>query len=291
MILVVWVLAFLITCPPIFGWYNPGSKHKNVVECRYNQNKGYVIFSAMGSFFIPLGVMIYVYLKIGLVLTSRKQRMLRDAISEKSHVIRSQQTSSFILENEQTYQPIPKRSTLKQSMSNNARECESLEQVSFDEPEETSAYASNNSNHPPPPTNDKFEESFRTFLENCLSKFKEGCGTNRNESQHRMYHQPSIHVTMRVSMNMRETKTAKTLTTVMGGFIACWLPFFCCYISIPFLPPKTISEGLMYFFTWVGWINCGINPFIYAFYNPEFRSAFWRLTFQNIWLCNRSSKT
>lgn len=296
MILVVWIFAFLITCPPIFGWYNPDGKKRYVVECRYNQNKGYVIFSAMGSFFIPLGVMVYVYLKIGLVLNSRKQRMVRDAISERSHVSRSQQTS-FVLENEQNYYPVPKRSMLKQSKSNNTRESDPLEQVSFNEPVEPAEYSPtkecssihNNCGHPQ--TNESFEENFRTFLENCLSKFKEGCGRNRNESMHRtsMYQEPSIHVTMRVSMNMRETKTAKTLTTVMGGFIACWLPFFCCYILKPFLPPKAISEGIMYFFTWVGWINCGINPFIYAFYNPEFRGAFWRLTFQNIRLCNRGS--
>jgi len=51
------------------------------VDCRYNQNKGYVVFSAMGSFFIPLTVMLYVYVKIGYVLTSRRQRIVRDAVS------------------------------------------------------------------------------------------------------------------------------------------------------------------------------------------------------------------
>jgi hypothetical protein len=30
-----------------------------------------------------------------------------------------------------------------------------------------------------------------------------------------------------------------------------------------------------------GWINSAINPFIYAFYSPDFRIAFWRLTFRH----------
>lgn len=62
--------------------YEPGRHKKDSKKyCRYNQNKGYVVFSAMGSFFIPLTVMLYVYLKIGYVLTSRRQHIVRDAVS------------------------------------------------------------------------------------------------------------------------------------------------------------------------------------------------------------------
>jgi len=47
MILIVWILALAITCPPILGWYEPG--RREMLECRYNENKGYVVFSAMGE--------------------------------------------------------------------------------------------------------------------------------------------------------------------------------------------------------------------------------------------------
>lgn len=50
-------------------------------ECQYNQNKGYVVFSAMGSFFIPMSVMLYVYSKICWVLTSRQHRMTNTEVS------------------------------------------------------------------------------------------------------------------------------------------------------------------------------------------------------------------
>lgn len=129
-----------------------------------------------------------------------------------------------------------------------------------------------------------FTESRTSFSESCLSKIKVECGTSQcqhtGHNNNHSHHHPPHRMPMRVSTNRRETKTAKTLTTVMGGFIACWLPFFCYYLLIPFLPRKAVSEGLMYFLTWVGWINCSINPFIYAFYNPDFRTAFWRLTFR-----------
>ncbi|XP_050534198.1 octopamine receptor-like isoform X2 [Daktulosphaira vitifoliae] len=73
MILVVWVVSLVITCAPLFGWYDE-NRHKNK-KCGYNQNKGYVVFSAMGSFFVPLVVVVYVYFKISCVIAQRHQNL------------------------------------------------------------------------------------------------------------------------------------------------------------------------------------------------------------------------
>lgn len=53
--------------------YEPG--RRDLVECRYNQNEGYVVFSAMGSFFIPMAVMIYVYIRISCVVAKRHDNL------------------------------------------------------------------------------------------------------------------------------------------------------------------------------------------------------------------------
>lgn len=53
--------------------YEPG--RRDLHECRYNQNEGYVVFSAMGSFFIPMAVMVYVYVRISCVVASRHDHM------------------------------------------------------------------------------------------------------------------------------------------------------------------------------------------------------------------------
>lgn len=82
----------------------------------------------------------------------------------------------------------------------------------------------------------------------------------------------------RVSSLKRETKTARTLSIVMGGFIACWLPFFIFYLLTPFIPENNENRTIMEYLTWLGWINSAINPFIYAFYSRDFREAFGRLT-------------
>ncbi|XP_026469902.1 5-hydroxytryptamine receptor 1F-like [Ctenocephalides felis] len=87
----------------------------------------------------------------------------------------------------------------------------------------------------------------------------------------------------RISSLRRETKTAQTLSIVVGGFVACWLPFFIYYILTPFLVQTDVSDQLMSILTWLGWINSAINPFIYAFYNVDFRTSFWRLTIGNFY--------
>ncbi|CAH0394702.1 unnamed protein product [Bemisia tabaci] len=60
--------------------YDP--EHRMMNECTYNQNQGYVVFSAMGSFFIPLVVMVYVYTKISCVIAQRHNHL--EALSQNT---------------------------------------------------------------------------------------------------------------------------------------------------------------------------------------------------------------
>ncbi|XP_028630068.1 5-hydroxytryptamine receptor 4 isoform X3 [Grammomys surdaster] len=70
-----------------------------------------------------------------------------------------------------------------------------------------------------------------------------------------------------------ETKAAKTLCVIMGCFCFCWAPFFVTNIVDPFID-YTVPEKVWTAFLWLGYINSGLNPFLYAFLNKSFRRAF-----------------
>ena len=70
----------------------------------------------------------------------------------------------------------------------------------------------------------------------------------------------------------KEKKAAKTLGTVMGIFIICWAPFFVSSVISGFCSNCLGSyQGIiMQIFTWLGWINSGMNPCIYAYCSKDF---------------------
>lgn len=65
-------LFLLVQLPP--ARYD-SAERGTAEECHYNQNKAYVVYSAMGSFFIPMLVMIYVYVQISCVIAKRHDHM------------------------------------------------------------------------------------------------------------------------------------------------------------------------------------------------------------------------
>ncbi|KAJ9597916.1 hypothetical protein L9F63_011203, partial [Diploptera punctata] len=73
-----------------------------------------------------------------------------------------------------------------------------------------------------------------------------------------------------------ETKAAKTLGIIVGGFIVCWLPFFTMYLVRAFCE-DCIHHLVFSILFWLGYCNSAINPCIYALFSKDFRFAFKRI--------------
>ncbi|XP_033846521.1 trace amine-associated receptor 1-like [Periophthalmus magnuspinnatus] len=71
-----------------------------------------------------------------------------------------------------------------------------------------------------------------------------------------------------------EKKATKTLATVMGLFLLCWLPFYICTTVMSFDPGSLLPLAFIEFLNWLALINSTLNPFIYAFFYSWFRAAF-----------------
>ncbi|XP_017047130.1 LOW QUALITY PROTEIN: octopamine receptor [Drosophila ficusphila] len=379
MILIVWLLALAITCPPILGWYEPG--RRDLRECRYNQNEGYVIFSAMGSFFIPMAVMIYVYARISCVIASRHDNMtdisvhnkkfkrytaadVENELSEQEqhssmgqHQRHSRQATSRTFSNQTIAKELQDMmlsdsdncaitgggggvggaagggggtTTTTTTTSNTHTHCQSLlalpsgggtscskngcyELTRPSSLKRTSTasttittmtsgmgpgsslldaqWSTQNQTHslaqPPVPRTHSFRHShgerdrLRSHHHHSNPHYHQQASvvtTTSTSSGAANTNTTSKSLSNRITSLKKENKTTQTLSIVVGGFIACWLPFFVNYLITPFLAEHQASQMLAKALTWLGWFNSAINPFIYAFYSVDFRAAFWRLT-------------
>jgi hypothetical protein len=81
----------------------------------------------------------------------------------------------------------------------------------------------------------------------------------------------------RISLS-KERKAAQVLGIVMGAFIACWLPFFLMYVTLPFCGANCdLKPNAELIIVWLGYINSALNPIIYTIFNLDFRRAFKRI--------------
>jgi len=77
---VVWCVAAVICVPPLLGWKDAANGNykydsiNDVHECVLFQTRGYVIYSASGSFFVPLVVTLFFYASIFVVIHSRMRK-------------------------------------------------------------------------------------------------------------------------------------------------------------------------------------------------------------------------
>lgn len=84
----VWILSLLISSPPLVGWNDWPEEFTSATPCELNSDPGYVIYSSLGSFFIPLIIMASVYIEI-FIATRRRLRERAQAAKINTIAMRS----------------------------------------------------------------------------------------------------------------------------------------------------------------------------------------------------------
>lgn len=75
----------------------------------------------------------------------------------------------------------------------------------------------------------------------------------------------------------QEKRAARTLGIVMGCFIVCWLPFFIVAFLRAVCEQCYFPALLLQVVCWLGYFNSACNPFIYTFFNSDFKKAFKKM--------------
>lgn len=244
-----WVTGALISVPPLFGW-NDWSRDRPG-QCDYTTETGFVIYSACGSFFLPLLLMCFVYVKIFVKARTRlhKRKRANSAITTSTRQKDRQDFPTARRLLSMTAKPLTHQDSIKIHHNTNTGSANSEVDSELHK-----------------------DALFTTAMTSLLRR-----GTNFEEEM------TQDSTTLKTFFNQREKisvakerRAAKTLAIIMGVFVLCWLPFFTMYLIQPFCN-QCINEKIYEAANWLGYINSSLNPIIYTIFNMDFRKAFKKL--------------
>lgn len=325
----VWILSFVICLPPLVGW-NERRRHNTVadasnetrnhlrrseegdgrqvlgLECTLADHPGYVIYSAVGSFWIPMVVMLAFYWRIYRTAAQATAAFRRGFVEKKGtlssgHATRSASTSdsghsSVTLRVHRGGGMSPtktakdranpdgnsKAATMTATARGSSTRC-----AIFCEKDSSRSSADKHRRRvvglprivitPNDETSETVELMTRTLRDGSNVTTEAKVTRSRSAAEmtsSRMWKLQSILPQLRC-LN-REKKAAKTVGVIVGCFVLCWAPFFTVYLLGSFCHSCTPSVVFDVCF-WLGYCNSAINPFIYGVCSRDFCYAFKKL--------------
>lgn len=81
-VMLLWVLSIVISVGPLFGWKEPAPEDESI--CKITEEPGYAIFSAVGSFYLPLAIILAMYCRVYVVAYRESQGLREGHKTEKS---------------------------------------------------------------------------------------------------------------------------------------------------------------------------------------------------------------
>ncbi|XP_071448620.1 tyramine receptor 1 [Hetaerina americana] len=311
----VWLASGAISSPPLAGWNDWPEEFTNDTACELTSQPGYVVYSSLGSFYIPLFVMTIVYAEI-FVATRRRLRerakasklnavkqSVRSSDSIRAGTHDGESVSSETNHNDVEAQPLStsggggssggtgKKKRRKGSGKGKGGSGKKWRRGSKAQSEAKDASLRDHS------VTDACGENgvggVDGRVEGHDGPLAAAAGEEKKSAERTAASSPSaplvkrpvgtsapvhqfIEERQRISLS-KERRAARTLGVIMGVFVVCWLPFFLMYVILPFCKSCCPSKKLINFITWLGYINSALNPIIYTIFNLDFRRAFKKL--------------
>ncbi|XP_034484411.1 5-hydroxytryptamine receptor 1 [Drosophila innubila] len=252
---VVWLAAACISLPPLLILGNEHEDEDGQPICTVCQNFAYQIYATLGSFYIPLSVMLFVYYQI-----FRAAR--RIVLEEKRAQTHLQQALNGTGSPQTATAPTLGHTDLGSGSGNGA-----------------GAGAGHGHRH-----SSVGNTSLTYSTCGGLSTSGAGAGGGVVGIPHGHHGSGSTgllgsphHKKLRFQL-AKEKKASTTLGIIMSAFTICWLPFFILALIRPF-ETMHVPPSLSSLFLWLGYANSLLNPIIYATLNRDFRKPFQEILF------------
>ena len=273
MIIVVWLLAGLISIPPLFGWGKPSARLQREYVCSVSDDLKYQIYATLLAFYLPLIVMIIIYLNIFRAARKIKKREMETAgrlkYTPSLSVSPDYQIESLIKSDKQA------NGTIKSYITNKRKNgifcCRKINENKGKAFSDESRSLQSNSKKDD--LNMKLSASYAIMDSRRSSNVKK-------LSNYIYFHISGRKRSSGMSSSGKNQKATKTLGVIMGCFTLCWLPFFILAVFKPiplgngFYVASYIPKWLDSLLLWLGYFNSALNPMIYARFNREFRRPF-----------------
>ncbi|XP_058237561.1 alpha-2A adrenergic receptor [Hemibagrus wyckioides] len=240
-ILAVWVIAAVISFPPLITMEKEGHQEAGRPLCKINEDKWYVISSCIGSFFLPCVIMVLVYVRIYRIAKSRTRGRGRKEEDE-----------------------LRRRNDAEKEENGNGQRRDEPDGKQDDGAEDSSS-----SDHKDDDA--RSDRKKRVKGATKTSRVKPG-----DEAGQRSTRQGVARGRWKGRQN-REKRFTFVLAVVVGVFVVCWFPFFFTYTLTALCDSCCVPTTLFKFFFWFGYCNSSLNPIIYTIFNHDFRRAFKKI--------------